>query len=102
MTLGEKSMWEYLRTLREFGAHFRREIPIGPYVVDFAWLSARIVIEVDGTSHDIPGRERQDAARDRFLESQGFDVVRVRDADVIANAERAFGPIEEAKERTHG
>jgi len=95
-TLGEKAMQEYLRALRGFGAHFRREVPIGPYVVDFAWLSARIAIEVDGASHDIPGRDEQDAARDRFLKGQGFQVIRLRDADVIANAARSFGLIEEA------
>jgi very-short-patch-repair endonuclease len=96
MTLGERAMHEYLRALRMLGAHFRREVPIGPYIVDFAWLSARIAIEVDGASHDLPGRAETDAARDRSLRSQGFQVIRVCDADVIANAERAFAPIEEA------
>ncbi len=95
-TLGEKAMQEYLRALRPFGARFRREVPIGPYVVDFAWLSARIVVEVDGASHRLPGRMEQDAERDRFLKSQGFTVIRVNDADAVANSERAFGPIDEA------
>jgi very-short-patch-repair endonuclease len=89
-------MRDYLRSLRPYGAHFRREAPIGPYVVDFAWLSARIVVEVDGASHDLPGRAEQDAAKDRFLTSQGFVVCRVRDADVIGNVDSAFSPVEEA------
>jgi very-short-patch-repair endonuclease len=95
-TLGEKAMQEYLRSLRPFGAHFRREVPIGPYVVEFAWLSAHLVVEVDGASHQLPGRREQDAERDAFLRSQGFKVIRVSDADAVANAERAFAPIEEA------
>ena len=95
-TLGEKAMQEYLRALRPLGAHFRREAPIGPYVVDFAWLSARIAVEVDGASHRLPGRAGQDTRRDQFLKSQGFTVIRVNDADAVANAERAFAPIEEA------
>ncbi len=95
-TLGEKAMQDYLRALRPLGAHFRREAPIGPYVVDFAWLSARIVVEVDGASHRLPGRAGQDARRDDFLRSQGFTVIRVNDADAVANAEKAFAPIEEA------
>ena len=95
-TRGEREMQVYLRSLRPFGAHFRREVPIGPYVVDFAWLSARIAIEVDGASHDLEGRDAQDEARDCFLRSQGFVVVRVRDADVIANSPTAFAPIENA------
>lgn len=95
-TLGEKAMQAYLRSLRPFGAHFRREVQIGPCIVDFAWLSAHLVIEVDGASHQLPGRAEQDAERDAFFRSQGFKVIRVNDADAIANAERAFKAIEEA------
>jgi very-short-patch-repair endonuclease len=95
-TLGEKTMHEYLRSFRPMGAHFRREVPIGPYVVDFAWLSARVAIEVDGASHELPGRPEHDVERDAFLRSQGFHVVRVCDADVIANSAQAFSEIETA------
>lgn len=93
-TLGEKAMQEYLRSLRPLGAHFRREVPIGPYVVDFAWLSAHLVVEVDGASHRLPERREHDAERDRFLRAQGFRVIRVNDADAVANAEKAFAAIE--------
>jgi len=93
-TLGEKAVQEYLRAFRPYGAHFRRETPIGPYVVDFAWLSARIVIEVDGASHELPDRPDHDRKKDAFLEKRGFRVIRVRDADAVANAERAFAPID--------
>ena len=95
-TLGEKAVQEYLRALRPFGARFRREAPIGPYIVDFAWLSARIAIEVDGASHDLPGRAERDLERDAFLRSQGFRVIRVRDTDIIGNSADAFARIEEA------
>jgi very-short-patch-repair endonuclease len=95
-TLGERAMQEYLRAFRPYGARFRRETPIGPYVVDFAWLAARIVIEVDGASHELPDRPEHDRKKDAFLEKRGFLLIRVRDADAIANASRAFAPIEEA------
>src|ERR1700742_4599216 len=95
-TLGEKAMQEYLRGFRPFGARFRRETPIGPYVVDFAWLSARIVVEVDGASHDLLGRSENDPEKSRFLRSREFTVIRLRDADAIANLPSAFAPIEEA------
>ena len=94
-TLGEKAMQEYLRGLRPFGAHFRREAPIGPYIVDFAWLFARIAIEVDGASHDLPGRTERDLERDAFLRSQGFHVIRLRDTDIIGNSAEAFARVEE-------
>ena len=95
-TLGERMMQEYLRGLRPHGARFRREAPIGPYIVDFAWLSARIVVEVDGASHDLPGRAQRDLERDLFLRSHGFRVIRVRDADIIGNSASAFAQIEDA------
>jgi len=95
-TLGESAMQEYLRALRPLGAHFRREAPIGPYIADFAWLSARILIEVDGASHDLNGRATEDLQRDSFLKSQGFQVIRVRDQGVIANKASAFAAIEDA------
>jgi very-short-patch-repair endonuclease len=94
-TLGEKAMQEYLRSFRPYGARFRRETPIGPYVVDFAWLSAKLVVEVDGATHDLAGSIEHDAAKDSFLKSRGFTVIRVRDGDAIANAPHAYAPIEE-------
>jgi very-short-patch-repair endonuclease len=95
-TRGEKALQEYLRSFRPLGARFRRETPIGPYVVDFAWLSARIVVEVDGASHDLPGRSEQDAEHDMFLRSRGFRVIRIRDADAIGSSAAAFAEIEAA------
>jgi very-short-patch-repair endonuclease len=95
-TLGEKAVQEYLRTFRPYGAHFRRETPIGPYVVDFAWLSARLIVEVDGASHDLEGRAAHDRSKDAFLASRGFQIVRISDADAIGNVPTAFATIEEA------
>jgi very-short-patch-repair endonuclease len=95
-TLGEKAMQEYLRSFPPCGARFRRETPIGPYVVDFAWLSAKIVIEVDGATHELPGSAEHDAAKDQFLASRGFRVIRVHDGAAIANLPSAYAPIEEA------
>jgi very-short-patch-repair endonuclease len=96
MTLGEKAMQGYLRAFRPYGARFRRVTPIGPYVVDFAWLSAKIVIEADGATHDLSGSAEHDAAKDHFLKARGFKVIRVSDGDVIANLPSAFASIEEA------
>jgi very-short-patch-repair endonuclease len=89
-------MWAYLRSLRPFGARFRRETPIGAYIADFAWLAARVVIEVDGASHDLPGRADRDRERDQFLAGRGFRVLRFRDAAILANDPAVFGTIEAA------
>ncbi len=56
LTKAEAAMWNMLRDLRPYGARFRRETPIGPYIADFAWLSARLIVEVDGDSHETRSR----------------------------------------------
>ena len=69
----ERRVWYRLRG-RHLGFKFRRQLPIGPYFVDFACLSARLVIEIDGGEHH---EEAIDAHKTSYLESQGFRVVRI-------------------------
>ncbi len=95
-TSGEEEMWKYLRSFRPYGARFRRQAPIGNYIADFAWLSARIVIEVDGATHEQPETLERDRRKQAFLQSQGFQVFRVNDNEVIANSAKAFGEIDAA------
>ncbi|CAN7482051.1 DUF559 domain-containing protein [Rhizobium sp. LjRoot98] len=96
LTKAEARMWNMLRDFRSRGARFRRETPIGPYVADFAWLSARIVIEVDGDSHETTDGRRHDNQRDRFLQAQGFSVLRFDNAQVIDGPDYVFLTIEQA------
>ena len=96
LTAGEKAMWEYLRSFRPLGARFRRQAPIGNYIADFAWLSARIVVEIDGVTHDAQKRLIFDQRRDAFLRSQGFTVFRVNDNEIIANSLDVFSKIDAA------
>jgi very-short-patch-repair endonuclease len=74
MTITERRLWSQLRSHRLDGWKFRRQHPIGDYVVDFACLAAGLVIEVDGLSHDHRQFE-QDERRQRWLESQGYRVL---------------------------
>jgi very-short-patch-repair endonuclease len=90
LTKAEWRMWDILRSFRGRGARFRRETPIGPYVADFAWLSARIVIEVDGDTHATAKGILDDAGRDAFLRSQGFQVMRFDNNDVIFSEEAVY------------
>jgi very-short-patch-repair endonuclease len=78
---GEAQLWRLLRGRRVHGLKFRRQVPIGPYVVDFLCLAHRLVVEADGPFHDSDHDER----RDRWLESQGFRVLRFPNA-VISTA----------------
>ena len=80
-------MWEELRANRFFGYTFRRQVPFGRFVADFACHEAKLIIEVDGPSHVTSEGRVHDAARDRFLESEGYSVLRVRNDEVLETIE---------------
>ena len=81
-TIAEARLWRELRQLRQHGYHFRRQAPVVGYIVDFACLSQRLVIEVDGDQHDAPQVRKADAARDADLFWRGFKVLRFRNDEV--------------------
>jgi very-short-patch-repair endonuclease len=84
-TLAESRLWKELRQLPTYGTHFRRQVPLGSYVVDFACLRAKLVIEVDGSQHGQEGEMRRDAARTQWLESVGYRVLRFWNSEVSGN-----------------
>ncbi|PZU84523.1 MAG: hypothetical protein DI528_14310 [Shinella sp.] len=96
LTRAEREMWDLLRDLRPRGARFRRETPVGPYIADFAWLSARVIVEVDGDSHETDQGLAHDLHRDAFLRSQGFEVIRFDNDQVIDNPDYVFITLEKA------
>ncbi|WP_342241365.1 endonuclease domain-containing protein [Inquilinus sp. OTU3971] len=73
-TEAERLLWRQLRGKRVGDLRFRRQYPLGNFIVDFVCLAARLVIEVDGPSHDLT--VDADERRTRWLESQGFRVLR--------------------------
>jgi very-short-patch-repair endonuclease len=73
MTKAEWFVWSRLRNRQLGGYKFRRQVPIGPYFADFACLSARLVVEVDGEGHTQESDERKSA----FLHGRGYQVIRV-------------------------
>jgi very-short-patch-repair endonuclease len=84
-TAAEMLLWPELRKLETKGTHFRRQVPIGPYVADFACMASRLVIEVDGSQHgDEPNRLR-DEKRTLWLESEGYRVLRFWNNDITQN-----------------
>ena len=85
MTEPETRMWLALRAERFAGIKFRRQKVIGPFIADFAANEPKLVIEIDGNTHDVD--DQRDANRTRFLEAQGYRVVRYRNADVMQNLE---------------
>jgi very-short-patch-repair endonuclease len=85
MTDAELKLWAKLRRDQVEGLAFRKQVPIGPYVADFACLTRKLVIEVDGGQHD--ARKAEDDARTRWLESQGYRVLRFWNNEVLGNCE---------------
>jgi very-short-patch-repair endonuclease len=85
MTPIEQKMWYLLRDRRLSGYKFRRQQPIGPYIVDFYCDMLKLVIEVDGSGHMSGDRRERDQVRDRFIESQGVRVVRFLNNEVTDN-----------------
>jgi very-short-patch-repair endonuclease len=78
MTDGERKLWSELREFRRlYGAHVRKQAPIGPYIVDFAIHAHRLVIEVDGQHHVEPDQMVRDRKRDEWLRNEGYDVLRL-------------------------
>ena len=86
----ERKLWKRLRRDALAGLHFRRQHPIGRYVVDFYCSAARLVLELDGPSHDDLIAAQKDADRTRWLNEQGFRVLRFANAEVQADIERVL------------
>jgi len=94
MTDAELRLWLRLRCEQVGGFRFRRQIPIGPYIVDFVCYRVRLIVEVDGGQHATI--EAQDARRTGWLASQGFRVLRFWNTDVLNETDAVVGQIAEA------
>ncbi len=82
-TDAERHLWRHLRSRGLGGLKFRRQEPIGGYIVDFVCYEKRIVVELDGSQHAT--RREEDGARDQWLNEQGFMVLRFLDNEVLTN-----------------
>ncbi len=85
LTSQEVKLWVKLRELKSLGFHFRRQAPIGRYIVDFVSFRSHLVVEADGGQHGMPEGAYSDQVRDAFLQSQGFRVLRYWNSDIDAN-----------------
>jgi very-short-patch-repair endonuclease len=84
MSLPEVLLWIELRK-RPGGHKFRKQVPQDPYTLDFACLAARLVIEVDGETHDRGNQPRKDEVRDRIMVERGFRTLRLPAFEVLNN-----------------
>jgi very-short-patch-repair endonuclease len=96
MTRAETLLWRYLKAHHIDGLGFRRQAPMAGYIVDFVCHAARIVVELDGETHDFEERLNRDRVRDAWLESRGYIVLRFTNRDVLSNLEGVVTVIHEA------
>lgn len=86
MSLPEVLLWQLLRQ-RPFGLKFRRQHPRDAFPLDFYCLKARLIVEVDGASHDMGDRPEKDARRDAWLARNGLKTLRVFASDILRDPE---------------
>jgi len=90
MTLQERKLWQYLRNRSLNNCRFRRQFPIGKYIVDFVCREKKLIIEVDGGQHNEENTVIYDAKRSEFLEKQGYKVLRFWNNDIDNNMDGVY------------
>lgn len=99
MTDAERALWRMLRHRLIENYRFRRQVPIGPYIADFACHEAKLIIEVDGGQHD-PDLE-QEQRRTAFLQSQGYHLLRFWNNEVLQNPDGVHAMVLATLARRH-
>jgi very-short-patch-repair endonuclease len=95
LTDAERLLWMYLRAQRFGGHKFRRQHPLGPYVLDFVCVGARLVVEADGGQHVASAR---DVERDEWLHKQGFRLLRFWNHEILNDTEAVLTSVLQALE----
>ena len=91
MTDAERLLWSKLRKRQVLGSRFRRQHPVGGYIVDFVCIEAKLIIEVDGGQH--AEQQRYDDARTDWLSNQGYRVIRFWNHEILTNFEAVMETI---------
>jgi very-short-patch-repair endonuclease len=96
LTPAEKKLWPRLRAHRLSGVGFRRQHPIGPYIVDFCAPRKKIIVELDGEPH--ASQKEYDSGRSEYLGSLGYTVIRFWNHEVMADIDAVLKKIREVIE----
>jgi very-short-patch-repair endonuclease len=96
MTPAEMRLWLRLRNRQLGNVRFRRQAPIGPYIVDFFCPEKRLIVEVDGEQHGFDGHMRHDGERTRWLKARGHCVLRFTNGDVAKDLDAVYAVISAA------
>ena len=99
MTTAEEILWRALRGRKFDDFKFRRQVPIGRFVVDFLCVEHRFIVELDGAPHETLEQQDHDALRDAYLRERGYRILRLKNDVVIGGGDLALGMIREAMRR---
>ena len=83
-TKTEKLLWEHLRN-NALGVKFRRQHPIGIFILDFYCHQLKVAFEIDGNYHDLPDQKKWDQERTEYLNQNGITVIRFRNEEITSN-----------------
>ena len=97
-TRAEALIWNYLRA-NQMGVRYHRQHVIGCYIADFACLSLKLIIEIDGLYHSLPEQQISDEERTNWLENNGFKVVRFTNDDILYNLENVLERIKDEQNK---
>lgn len=98
LTDAERKLWSILRNAQLGGAKFRRQQPIGPFIVDFVCQDRRLVVEADGGQH---ADSSADIRRTAFLQAKGYRVLRLWNTDILGNLDAVAQAITDALATPH-
>ena len=95
-TLAEKRLWEQLRNRTLEGFKFSRQVPIGPYIVDFACREQRLIVEVDGATHSTEEELAHDNRRTELLKSERYGIIRFQNDEILNGMDEVLTLIPQA------
>lgn len=99
MTLSELKLWELLKNKESVGYRFRRQHPLGHYILDFYNHELKLCIEVDGKYHESVEQKQYDKERDEFLNFNGIEVIRFKNTEIENDIEKVINKIKNVVER---
>jgi len=95
-TDAERMPWSRLRAKQIDGVKFRRQHPIGPYIVDFLASSRKLIVELDGGQHNEPEMKERDYDREKYLTARGYHILRFWNNEILMNPDGVLAVIKEA------
>lgn len=92
MTYTEKIVWAHIRK-RQLGYRFLRQYSVDHYVIDFYCPELKLALEIDGGIHELPENKEYDEARQKYIEGFGIKFLRIKNEEILGNANKAFDKI---------